>query len=110
MSVVPTQGQPWTFLAEFFQYAGGPPTDVTNLQFEVFDITTSTTVLGPTNIGISHIDTGVYAWTWNPIPANQPPDQYVIIWTATETTASEPFVISPSSNGMSNGPCAGWSN
>ena len=54
MSVVPTQGQPWTFLAEFFQYAGGPPTDVTNLQFEVFDITTSTTVLGPTNIGISH--------------------------------------------------------
>jgi hypothetical protein len=104
----PTQGLPWTFVAEFFQYPGGPSVDVTNLQFEIVDLTTSTTVLGPTNVGIVHVSTGVYSLVFN-VPPNFPLDQYAIIWTSVETTASETFTITSSgSSGVSSGPCAGW--
>lgn len=108
MADQPTQGLPWTFVAEFFQYPGGPSVDVSNLVFEIFNITTQTIVLGPTNVGITHPATGVYSVVWN-VPANQAPNQYVIIWTGTEATASESFSVTPIGNdGITSGPCAGW--
>lgn len=108
MSNTPTQGQPWTFVAEFFQYPGGPLVDVSNLQVQIVDATTSTSVLGPTNVGIVHVSLGVYTWTWNPIPIIQPDHQYVIVWTATESTTSENFTIAAAGSGLSGGPCSGW--
>jgi hypothetical protein len=108
MSSGPVQGVPFTFVFEAFQFPGGPAIDVTNLVVEIFDVTTQATVLGPTSVGIVHVTTGTYSLTWN-VPANQAPDQYVIIWTATETTASQAFtVLGIGSGGIDNGPCQGW--
>jgi hypothetical protein len=105
-----TQGQPETFIAEFFQFSGGPPVNVTNLTYEIFNVDTNTTVLGPTNVGINHVGLGVYSWVWAQIPPNQPVGSYVIIWRSTEAQIVVPFSITSSGGGaISSGPCEGWS-
>lgn len=99
------QGQPAAFLANFFQYLpGGPPVDVTNLQITIYDLDTQTNVIGPTNVGITHPALGIFGWSWNPIPANQPAHNYAAIWTATETTTSENFTVVSSSSPASSSP------
>lgn len=103
------QGQPVPLVAEFFQYAGGPAIDVTNLRYTIVRLSDSFAVLGPTAVSIVHVATGVYSFTWA-VPVNQAVGQYAVVWTATEAQASEVFAVLPSTSGQgpSAGPCAGW--
>lgn len=102
-------GQPVTLAANFFQFGGSAPIDVTNLLITIYDVMAGSNVLGPTNVGIQHLATGVYAFTWS-IPANQHVGTYVAIWTATEASANETFSVLPISTGTGppDGPCDGW--
>src|SRR5215831_11020975 len=108
MTVTGQQGQPLTLDVTFFQYDGGPAVDVTNLTFTIYSYAQASNVLGPTNVGITHIATGHYFVTWN-VPANEPVGQYVIIWTATESTISENIIIITTAQATNNvrDPC-GW--
>lgn len=73
-----TQGQSVTFLAEFFQYGGGPAVDVTGLTIELVTTVTGSVVFGPTSSGVVHLSTGNYSYTWV-VPTGQAPGSYIII-------------------------------
>lgn len=103
------QGQSVDLIVDFFQYPGGPPVDVTNLVFTLTEIGTGTVVMGPTNVGIVHLATGVYKFTWN-VPMVQAIDNYIIVWSCVETQANEVFSVlgASSGQGIISGPSSGW--
>ncbi|HET6479881.1 MAG TPA: hypothetical protein VFG35_07570 [Actinoplanes sp.] len=102
-----TPGQTTTFTAQFYQYAGGPAADVTNLTVSIVT-SSATVVVAPTAVGISHLATGLYSYAWA-VPAGQTAGDYVIVWTSDETQASEQFTVgnAPSSSTGAS-PCSPW--
>lgn len=102
-----TPGQTTTFIAEFFQYAGGPAADVTNLTASILT-SGGTVVVAPTAVGIVHLATGVYSYPWA-VPSGQDAGAYVIVWTSDETQASELFTVGqPASSVTGASPCSPW--
>lgn len=82
------QGTTYTDVAEFFGYPGGPAVDVTNLTVRISEASTGSVIVGPTSTGILHLSTGVYSYPWA-ISATADLGDYVIVWTADESTASD---------------------
>jgi len=89
---MPQQGDTYTALAEFFQYQGGPAQDVTNLTVTITLAADGSVIVGPTSSGILHLATGVYSYPWA-ISDSAILGDYVIVWTADETTASEVVTV-----------------
>jgi hypothetical protein len=79
-------GSSVTLVAEFFEYAGGPPTDVTGLTITITPAAGGSPVLGPTSTGITHPNTGVYSYLWA-VPADTDPGDYIASWSGTDDTA-----------------------
>jgi hypothetical protein len=73
------QGTDATFTVQW--PATGPPADVTAQTVTIVKVSDASIALGPTAVGIIHLATGLYAFTW-PIPAAQAPAEYAIIWDA----------------------------
>lgn len=85
------QGDSADFLAQFYEYSGGPAANVTSLTFSVTTIG-GTAILAATSAGITNITTGLYAYTWT-VPAAQAVGDYIALWQATEGSASEIFTV-----------------
>ncbi|MCT9932448.1 phage gp6-like head-tail connector protein [Planotetraspora sp. A-T 1434] len=76
-------GQPITLLAQWYDYAGGPPADVAGVTITIRRVSDSAVVVGPTSAGVGHPATGVYTYTW-PVPAAQPIGDYLVVWSGTD--------------------------
>lgn len=104
------QGNSVTLVAEFYEYSGGPATDVTGLTVA---ITTSggSTVLAATSTGVTHAATGIYTYDWT-VGAAQTPGDYLAIWSGTDgqgnaVQATELVTVTSLSASGSTGP-APW--
>jgi hypothetical protein len=73
------QGSSITLEAQFYEYAGGPPEDITSLTVKIVPVVDSVPILGPTGLNIAHPGTGLYAYTWA-VSASQAPGDYTVIW------------------------------
>lgn len=96
-----------TLTANFFEYGGGPAVDVDTLDITIALIGGSGNAIGPTAVGITHVATGVYAYTWS-IPSIQQSGDYGVLWQGmvgpTAVQASETISVA-------NAPAAGsWAS
>lgn len=103
-----TPGQTTTFVAEFREYApNGPLVDVTNLQFSLIR-TDATVILAPTAVGINHLSTGTYSYSYA-APEGLAAGDALAVWTATESSASEQFTIGQAASAATGAsPCSPW--
>jgi hypothetical protein len=97
------QGSSITLEAQFYEYAGGPPEDITSLTVKAVEVGDSVPVFGPTGLNISHPSTGLYAYTWA-VPADLDPGDYSVIWQGFDASmesvqASEVVTVLPAALG-----------
>lgn len=80
--------RPATLIARWYEYAGGPSSEVTGVTITITRISTAAVVLGPTATGVSTPALGVNAYTWTPA-VSVVPDEYLVTWTGTDSDAEE---------------------
>lgn|SRR5574341_61108 len=68
---------------QWYEFAGGPPANVTAQTITIRRVSDLVNVVGPTAVGIVQIATGLYAFTWTVPPAEVLGD-YAVIWNATD--------------------------
>lgn len=106
------QGTTATLLAQWFEYPGGPAVDVSAQTITIIKVSDASIVLGPTGVGIVHLATGLYSFSW-PIPPAQDPGDYVVVWNATDAAlepvqTSELIGVQNISSSSSGDPCDVW--
>lgn len=80
-----TQGQAITLTSQWFEYTGGPPSDVATLTITVSSPDGTTIYLAPTADGIGHSSVGNYYYVWD--PGTPPPVGSVLVsWTGTDSS------------------------
>lgn len=77
------QGADAVLLVQWYEYAGGPASDVTAQTITITRLSDSVDVVGPTSVGINHVATGLYTYTWE-IGDTETPGQYAVIWDAVD--------------------------
>jgi hypothetical protein len=77
------QGTSATLIVQWYEFAGGPPANVTGQTIRVQRVSDLALVVGPTGLGISQLAIGLYVFTWNIAP-NETLGDYVVIWNATD--------------------------
>lgn len=97
---------------QWYEYAGGPPANVTAQTVTIIRISGAVTVVGPTSVGIAQLATGLYSFTWA-VPAGEVAGDYVVVWDATDAQldsvqTSEIFTITGINASTDFGPCAPW--
>ncbi len=97
------QGSSVTLEAQFFEYAGGPPEDITGLTVKIVPVSSSTPILGPTSSGIGHPATGLYNYSWS-VSGSQTVGDYTVVWEGTDASleavqASEVVMVVVGSTG-----------
>lgn len=109
-----SQGSNATLQAQFFQFGGGPAVDVTGIQIQIVRVSDGVTVLGPTNVGIQHITTGMYAYVWA-VAVSLTLGDYIVVWTGTvggqPVQATETVTVIGFGGGTGQnlaGPCTVW--
>lgn len=100
-SVMP--GASITLEAQFYEYAGGPPENITSLTVKAVLVGDSVPVFGPTGLNISHPATGLYAYTWA-VPTSLAAGDYSVIWQGFDASvesvqATEVVTVLPASTG-----------
>lgn len=99
------QGGQITVPGKFFTFVGSSvPADASGVTVTITSVTTSTTILGPTSVGVTHVSQGVYSYTWV-VAAAQATGDYLITWSGTvastlqssgvTVTVAAPAVASP---------------
>lgn len=76
------QGQLLTLEADFFQYAGGPPINLTGPTLTIVDPSDVTEVSATASTGITNPTTGTYDYVWT-IPTTAPVGIHVATWSGT---------------------------
>jgi hypothetical protein len=77
------KGQANTLSVEWRAYAGGPMTEVVDVQLAITLLTGGAPVLGPTSTGVSNPATGFNAYAWTP-DTDLASGQYLATWTGTD--------------------------
>lgn len=94
------QGRDVTLTFEFYEStAAGPHADVTGLTIGIKDPSSNVELL-PTSVGIVHLATGIYQYTWA-IPDAAPLGDHLVTWSGTYTgpvSASELLTVSSASS------------
>lgn len=109
------RGQTYNATVQWRQYPpDGPFVDVNNLQLEIKSLLDSSTIHGPSALGIVHPSVGNYGYTWAVSPAAVPAD-YALLWTATDpntggaiSTFEVVTVVAASTSSGDTGPCDVW--
>lgn len=83
MTTTVLQGADITLVSTWFEFAGGPPVDLTGVTIAIESADGSTMVLAATSTGVAHPDEGVYTYIWD-VPAGQNPGGYLITWSGTK--------------------------
>lgn len=95
------QGQSITLTSQWAQYPGGPAVDVSGLTIGITAPDSSVDV-ATTSVGITHVTTGVYQYTWV-VPAAAVLGDHVAAWNATynsnPVTASEIVTVLAATTG-----------
>lgn len=73
------QGEIITLTSQWYEYAGGPATDVTSLTITITLSGAGSPVVGPTSTGIVHAATGVYTYAWT-VPVDATVGDATIVW------------------------------
>lgn len=97
-----------TLTVQWYEFAGGPPADVSAQTITIIRISDSVVVLGPTAVGISHPAVGLYAFTWT-VPGTSLPGDYAVVWNATDAQldlVQTSELITLQSSSASSTPCA----
>jgi hypothetical protein len=100
--MIKLRGQAATLTAQFFAFPGGPTQDVTGLSVTIIRISDGAVMVNAATP--SHIGTGTYTYIWA-IPVSANLGDYLIQWTADESTATEVVTIVEAAGGMGTGPC-----
>lgn len=92
------------------EYPGGPLIDLASTPtITITNLNTSTIVVGPTSVGITHPSTGVYIYLWS---AAVDQANYLAVWDGTPTVGSplqsSELVTVYASSGHTVGPCGTW--
>lgn len=75
------QGSNATLTVQWYEFVGGPPVDVTGQTVTITRLSDLVVVVGPTAVGITHIATGLYSFTWA-IGIGETPGDYAVVWNA----------------------------
>jgi hypothetical protein len=97
-------------VSQFFQYVGGGPlTDLDAIPtISIIDLSTSSTILGPTTTNVLHPAVGTYTYAWNaPVAAGSYQAVWDGLYNSVAKQASELFAVSYSGTN-SAGPCGPW--
>lgn len=102
------QGANATLTVQWYEFAGGPPTNVTGQTITIQRVSDLAIVVGPTAVGISQLAVGLYVFTWS-IPPAEIPGDYVVIWNAIDAQldpvqTSEIITVANAASGPD--PCA----
>lgn len=78
---VPTvaQGTSITLTAEWYEYPGGPPADVTSVTITITPTAGGAAVVGPTSSGVTNPSTGVNVYTWT-VALDRAIGDYLVVW------------------------------
>jgi hypothetical protein len=102
------QGSNATLTVQWYEFAGGPPANVTAQTVTIIRVAGAVVVVGPTAVGITQLATGLYTFTWAVSPTEVPGD-YAVVWNATDA-ALDPVQTSEvvtvlNSASAADGPC-----
>jgi hypothetical protein len=104
------QGTSALLTVQWYEFAGGPGSDVSAQTVTVRRLSDLVDVVGPTAVGITHVALGLYTFTWTIAPTEIPGD-YAVIWNATDfqldPVQTSEIVTVRSSAGGAPGSC-GW--
>lgn len=101
------QGDTATFVAEFYEFAGGPAVDVTNLTITLIPLAGGAATFGPTSVGITHPATGVYAYSYV-VPDALAPGQYLVRWAGDDDAVATEVITVAASVSAETSYCEDW--
>ena len=104
MTVKP-RGSATTLTAEFFQYPGGPLTDVTGITIKITRISDGVVIVN--GASVTHVGVGTYSYVWA-IDVASPLGDYLIQWVSNEGTAVETISVVEAAASLGTGPCDTW--
>ena len=91
-----SQGTSGTLTAQFTSAGTGAPEDLDSVTITILNATTGATVLAATAVGIVHLATGLYSYTWA-VGASQAVGPYAVVWSgllgATAASADEVVTV-----------------
>jgi len=97
------QGDDGTFTAQFYEYAGGPATNLTGVTVEITKVGEVVPAVPATASGVTNPATGFYTFVWA-VPLGQDTGDYTIVWEGTDgqseiIQASEVFTVGAAVSG-----------
>lgn len=101
------QGTNATLTVQWYEYQGGPASNVSAQTVTIIRVSDSVTVLGPTAVGITQLATGLYRYTWAISPTEVPGD-YAVVWNATDfqlEAVQTSEVVTVVAAAVAGGPC-----
>lgn len=104
------QGSNATLTVQWYEFAGGPPANVTSQTITIIRVSDSAVIVGPTAVGVTQIATGLYAYNWA-IGATEAPGDYAIVWNAIDAQldpVQTSELVTVTSTATDFGPCAPW--
>ncbi|MCX4232810.1 hypothetical protein [Streptomyces ortus] len=77
------QGTTVALTAQFYEYAGGPGTNLASLTLTVTKVGDGTPTLGPLSTGVGNPANGLYTYAWSTSLAT-PAGDYTVVWDGTD--------------------------
>lgn len=100
-------GDTATLVAQFYEYAGGPGVDVTNLTITITPLAGGAAVVGPTSSGIVHVGTGVYSYAYT-VGAGVAAGSYLVSWAGDGGASASEVIEIGASTTQTTSYCDGW--
>jgi len=81
-------GRALTLTFTWYEFAGGPPINVTGQTVEIVRLSDGAVMVAETSVGIEQVSTGLYRFVWD-IPDDAVVGDYVAIWRVTGPSTDE---------------------
>lgn len=107
-----SQGSNATLTVQWYEFAGGPPADVTGQTITIIRASDSAVIVGPTVAGINQLAVGLYSFIWA-IGVLEAPGDYAVVWNAVDAQldpvqTSELVAVTSTPTATDFGPCEPW--
>lgn len=99
-------------IVEWFEFAGGPASNVVGVTVTITPIAGGLAIIGPTSVGVTNPAIGVDVYPWA-VPLGQAAGDYLVTWDGTDpesdlVTASEIVTVVSGLMTSPVGPCGEW--